>query len=146
MKVILKEAIGGKKVGDMIEVSDGYARNFLFPKGIAVPAVAKNINDLKGWKEAETFKKEEIRKEAQRVAEILNGQTVKIAMKAGANGKLFGSVTTKDIAVKIKETLGIDVDKKKLSLSLEIKSYGSFETTAKFMPGVEAKFFVFVTE
>ncbi|GHV29113.1 50S ribosomal protein L9 [Clostridia bacterium] len=146
MKVILKEAVNRKKAGDMVEVSDGYARNFLFPKGIAVPAVAKNINDLKGWKEAEDFKKEEIRKEAQKVAEALNGQTIKITMKAGANGKLFGSVTTKDIALKIKETLGINIDKKKLTLSLEIKSYGSFETTARFAPGIEAKFFVFVTE
>jgi large subunit ribosomal protein L9 len=146
MKVILKKDVDGKKAGEVLEVSDGYAKNFLLRNGLAVLADTRSMNDLKGQKESKSFKEAEIRKEAQHVAKLLSGQIVKIQMKAGANGKLFGSVTTKDIAQKIKEQLHVDVDKRKLLLDFDIKSYGNFSVKVKLISDVETNFFVSVTE
>lgn len=147
MKVILNKDIAGTgKAGDIIEVSDGYARNFLIKKNLAVIADKKNINDLNGKKQAVAYQKAEAKKEAIQLAEKLKDQTVTIYMKAGTNGKLFGSVTMKDVSEAIFETLGLKVDKKKLSTNIELKSYGCYTVTAKFMPDVFAAFKVMVTE
>jgi len=147
MKVILNKDIAGTgKAGDIIEVSDGYARNFLIKKNLAVIADKKNINDLNGKKQAVAYQKAEAKKEAIQLAEKLKDQTVTIYMKAGTNGKLFGSVTMKDVSEAIFKTLGLKVDKKKLSTNIELKSYGCYTVTAKFMPDVFAAFKVMVTE
>ena len=147
MKVILNKDIAGTgKAGDTIEVSDGYARNFLIKKNLAVIADKKNINDLNGKKQAVAYQKAEAKKEAIQLAEKLKDQTVTIYMKAGTNGKLFGSVTMKDVSEAIFKTLGLKVDKKKLSTNIELKSYGCYTVTAKFMPDVFAAFKVMVTE
>ena len=147
MKVILNKDIAGTgKAGDIIEVSDGYARNFLIKKNLAVIADKKNINDLNGKKQAVAYQKAEAKKEAIQLAEKLKDQTVTIYMKAGTNGKLFGSVTMKDVSEAIFKTLGLKIDKKKLSTNIELKSYGCYTVTAKFMPDVFAAFKVMVTE
>lgn len=147
MKVILNRDIAGTgKAGDIIEVSDGYARNFLIKKNLAVIADKKNINDLNGKKQAVAYQKAEAKKEAIQLAEKLKDQTVTIYMKAGTNGKLFGSVTMKDISGVLFKTLGLKIDKKKLSTDVELKNYGCYTVTAKFMPDVFADFKVMVTE
>lgn len=147
MKVILNKDIAGTgKAGEIIEVSDGYARNFLLKKNLAVIADKKNINDLNGKKQAAAYQKAEAKKEAIQLAEKLKDQTVTIYMKAGTNGKLFGSVTMKDISGVLFKTLGLKIDKKKLSTDVELKNYGCYTVTAKFMPDVFADFKVMVTE
>lgn len=147
MKVILNKDIAGTgKAGDIIDVSDGYARNFLLKKNLAVIADKKNINDLNGKKQAVAYQKAEAKKEAIQLAEKLKDQTVTIYMKAGTNGKLFGSVTMKDVSEAIFKTLGLKIDKKKLSTNVELKNYGCYTVTAKFMPDVFADFKVMVTE
>lgn len=147
MKVILNKDIAGTgKAGDIIDVSDGYARNFLLKKNLAVIADKKNINDLNGKKQAVAYQKAEAKKEAMQLAEELKNQTVTIYMKAGTNGKLFGSVTMKDVSEAIFKTLGLKIDKKKLSTNVELKSYGCYTITAKFMPDAFADFKVMVTE
>ncbi|MGN1034198.1 MAG: 50S ribosomal protein L9 [Oscillospiraceae bacterium] len=147
MKVILNKDIAGTgKAGDIIDVPDGYARNFLLKKNLAVIADKKNINDLNGKKQAVAYQKAEAKKEAMQLAEKLKDQTVTICMKAGTNGKLFGSVTMKDVSEAIFTTLGLKIDKKKLSTNVELKSYGYYTITAKFMPDVIADFKVMVTE
>ena len=147
MKVILNKDIAGTgKAGEIIEVSDGYARNFLLKKNLAVIADKKNINDLNGKKQAAAYQKAEAKKEAIQLAEKLKDQTVTIYMKAGTNGKLFGSVTMKDISEAIFKKLGLKMDKKKLSTNVELKNYGCYTVTAKFMPDVFADFKVMVTE
>lgn len=147
MKVILNKDIAGTgKAGEIIEVSDGYARNFLLKKNLAVIADKKNINDLNGKKQAAAYQKAEAKKEAMQLAEKLKDQTVTVYMKAGTNGKLFGSVTMKDVSEAIFKALGLKIDKKKLSTNVELKSYGCYTITAKFMPDVSADFKVMVTE
>jgi len=140
MKVILKEDVKGLgKKEDMVEVSAGYARNFLLPKGLVVEASADNINVMKTKKAAENRKKEKEFAEAEALAEKLEGKTVVIKTKAGENGKLFGSITSKDIADKLKSDLKITVDKKKINLPDAIKSLGSTEVEVKVYPKVSAK-------
>lgn len=146
MKVILKADVKslGKK-GELVNTSDGYARNFLFPKGLAVEANASAMNDFKNKENAKKFHKAEEIKAAEADAAKLNGKTVKLTAKAGANGKLFGSVTAKDISAAIKSELGIDVDKRKISVD-DIKQFGSFEAEIKIYQGITAKIYVQVTE
>ena len=146
MKVILQQDVKnlGKK-GELVNPSDGYARNYLFPRGLAIEANASAMNDFKNKENAKKFHKAEEIKAAQADAEKLNGKTVKITAKAGANGKLFGSVTAKDISSAIKSELGIDVDKRKITVD-DIKQFGSFEAEIKIYHGITAKIFVQVTE
>ncbi len=146
MKVILQQDVKnlGKK-GELVNTSDGYARNYLFPRGLAIEANASAMNDFKNKENAKKFHKAEEIKAAQADAEKLNGKTVKITAKAGANGKLFGSVTAKDISSAIKCELGIDVDKRKITVD-DIKQFGSFEAEIKIYQGITAKIFVQVTE
>lgn len=146
MKVILKADVKnlGKK-GELVNTSDGYARNFLFPKGLAVKANATAMNDFNNKESAKKFHKAEEIKAAKEDAAKLDGKTVKVTAKAGANGKLFGSVTGKDISLAIKAQLGIDVDKRKISVA-DIKQFGTYEAELKIYQGISAKISVQVTE
>jgi len=139
MKVILKQDIKGLgKKDDMVEVKDGYARNFLLPKGLAVEANASTINDMKSKKESERLKREKELAAARELAEKLKKITVVIKSKAGENGKLFGSITNKDIADRLKTDFNIDIDKKKIVLPDSIKTLGETKVEVKLYPEVSA--------
>ena len=139
MKVILKQDVKGSgKKGDLIEVSDGYARNFLLKKGLAEEASSVNVNSLRIKKEAEAFHQAEKVKATKALAATLNGTTVEVAVKCGENGKVFGSVTSKEIADKL-ASMGHEVDKKKIVLNGTIKQTGEYPVEIKFMPEINAK-------
>ncbi|MBQ9516713.1 MAG: 50S ribosomal protein L9 [Eubacterium sp.] len=146
MKVILQADVKslGKK-GELVNASDGYARNFLFPKGLAVEANASAMNDFKNKEKAKQFHKAEELKAANAVKDKLEGKTVKLTAKAGANGKLFGSVTSKDVAAKIKSEFGEDIDKRKITMQ-DIKAFGTVQADIKIYQGVTAGIFVQVSE
>lgn len=147
MKVVLKADLKGTgKAGELINVSDGYARNFLFPKGLAVEANAQALNDLKNKEQAKQHKAEVELAAAQQAAEKIDGKSIKIIGKAGKNGRLFGSITAKEIAAEIAKQLSIPVDKRKIVLNMEIKAFGSYPIEIKLHPGVVAKATVMVTE
>ena len=118
MKVILREDVKGLgKKGDLVNASDGYARNFLFPKNLAVEANAQNVTEKKNADASKQFKYDTDKATAQQAADKINGKTLKVTAKAGQSGKLFGSVTAKEIAGRIKEEYGIDVDKRKITVN-----------------------------
>lgn len=147
MKVIfLQDVKGTAKKGDVKEVSDGYARNFLIGKGLAVEANAKNISDLAGKKASEQHKADVAKQEALDAAAAVKGKKVVCKCKAGQGGKLFGSVTAGNISDVIKEQLGISVDKKKIGLASEIKAFGTYTAEIKFMAGISEKITVDVVE
>jgi large subunit ribosomal protein L9 len=145
MKVVLLQDVKGQgKKDDLINVSDGYARNFLFPKKLAVEADAKVLNDIKN-KEAAKQRRIELEKQAARdTAAKLAGLLVKIKIKEGADGKFYGSVTTKDISEALSEQFGIDVDKRKIVLGESIKSYGTYTVDVKLYPEISGKLNVLV--
>lgn len=147
MKVILKADVKslGKK-GELVNASDGYARNFLLPKNLAVEADASAMNDFKNKENAKAFHKKEEIKAANEVCEKINGSTVKLYAKAGANGKLFGSVTAKDVATQLNSDFGIEIDKRKVSLKEDIKNFGTYEAEVKVYQGITAKIKVYVGE
>ena len=145
MKVILKQDIKGVgKKDQVINAADGYARNFLFPKKLAVPADAGNMNNLKSKNESIAYRKGEDLKEAKKIAEKMKNIVVKIYVKTGENGKLFGGVTAKEIAETLKKDYNIDVDKKKILLSETIKVAGTKNVDIKLNEGVMAKVQVMV--
>jgi len=147
MKVILLEDVKGKgKKGDIVNVSDGYARNFLFPGKKAIEANAQNLNDLKMKQAAEKNRKQHELEEAKRLAARLSGLEVKVKAKSGENGKLFGSVTNKEVADALKAQHNLTVDKKKIVMPDPIKTLGSFELEVKVYPDVSAKLNVLVEE
>ena len=132
MKVILKQDVRGKgKKGQMIEVAEGYARNFLLPKGLAIPATADAVNTMNLQAKAKAKADAEAKAEAMAVTEKLKGCQVKIAAKGGAGGKLFGAVTGKEISAALKEQFDMDIDSKKLVLAEQIKSFGAYQVKAK---------------
>jgi len=140
MKVILKQDIKGLgKKESLVDVSDGYARNYLIPKGFAVEASAVNINVMKTKNDAEKAKRERELAKAKALAQELEKITVVIATKAGENGKLFGSVTSKDIADKLKKDFNIEIDKKKINLQDSLKSLGTTEVEVRLFPEVTAR-------
>lgn len=146
MKVILTADVKGQgKKDQMVEVSDGYARNFLFPKKLAVPADAKSMNEIKNKEASKQHKIEVERAQAKDIAKKLEDITLVFEYAAGADSKLYGSVTNKDISDKLKSAYGIDVDKRKISLSEPIKSFGSFTADAKLYTDVSAKIKLTVT-
>lgn len=147
MKIILlqDEKKLGKK-GDIIEVSEGYARNYILPKKLGLEASAKNLNDLKLRKASEAKKAQEILDAAKTLAQQLEGKQVVVKMKAGEGGRVFGSVSTKEIAAACKEQHGIELDKKKLQLSDNLKSFGAYEVPVKLHPQVTGKLVVKVVE
>ncbi|NLV36719.1 MAG: 50S ribosomal protein L9 [Clostridiaceae bacterium] len=147
MKVILKQDVKGLgKTEDLVNVSDGYARNFLFPRGLAAEANASNINIMKTKKEAEKSKRARELAQAKELAERLKTTLVVIKTKSGESGKLFGSITSKDISDKLKKDFSIDIDKKKIVLPEPIKSTGSFEIEVKLYPEVSGKLTVKIEE
>ena len=132
MKIILTQDIRGKgKKGQMIEAAEGYARNFLIPKGLAVLASAENVNTMKMQQKAKAKADAEAKAAAETIAEALKGAMVKIAAKGGEGGKLFGAVTGKEIAAALKEQYQMEVDPKKLILEEPIKSFGTYQVKAK---------------
>ncbi|MBQ3906743.1 MAG: 50S ribosomal protein L9 [Lachnospiraceae bacterium] len=147
MKIILlqDEKKLGKK-GDVIEASEGYARNYILPKKIGVEATAKNMNDLKLHKANEEKKAAELLEQAQTLAKDLEQKQVVVKIKAGEGGKTFGSVSTKEIAAALKEQHGVEVDKKKIVLPENLKNFGTYEVVLKLHPAVAAKLSVKVTE
>lgn len=140
MDVILKQDVKslGKKE-DLVKVSDGYARNYLIPKGIVVEANAANINIMKSRKKAEENRRDNKISDAKALAQKLNDITVVIKAKAGENGKLFGSITNKDISDKLKADFKLNIDKKKISIHDAVKSLGTTEVEIKLYPNVTAK-------
>ena len=140
MKVILKADIKGVgKKNEIVNASDGYARNFLFPKNLAVEANTENMSKLKAQKEATQFKKDTEKEEAQKVAEKLTKIMVKVQVKAGENGKIFGGVSAKDISENLDKQYGIKVDKKKIDLKETIKTLGVHNVDVKLYEGVLGK-------
>ena len=146
MKVILKADVKslGKK-GDLVNTSDGYARNFLFPKGLAIEANAQAMNEFNNKETAKKFHKAEEIKAANELKDRIEGKTFKVAAKAGANGKLFGSVTAKDVSAAIKEEMGENIDKRKITKE-DIKAFSATEIEVKVYQGITAKVFVQVVE
>lgn len=147
MKVILLEDIKGVgKKGDLYEASDGYARNFLMPKKKAIEATKANMNELALKQKAIEAKQQREVDEARELAAKLESQTIKVFVKTGENGKLFGSVTGKEIAAAISEQHNIPVDKKKVSIQDTIKSVGEVKAEVKLHPKISAKIKVEVCE
>jgi large subunit ribosomal protein L9 len=146
MKVILLADVKGQgKKGELCNVSDGYARNFLFPKNLAVEANSAAMSELKSREDAKNHHKQEEISAAKALADKLNGKEVKITAKAGASGKLFGAVTSKEIVAQIKKDLGIEIDRKKMTVA-DIKAFGSYSAEIKLYTGILAKITVTVTE
>lgn len=139
MKVILKTDVKGSgKKGDVIEVSDGYAKNFLLKKGLAEQATSSGINEITQRRTADAFHKAENEKQMREMAKAVNGKTVSVSIRTGENGKVFGSVTTAQIAAALAQQ-GCEIDKKKISIKDQIKTVGTFSAEIRFMEGVVAK-------
>lgn len=146
MKVILMQDVKGQgKKGQTVNVSDGYARNFLLPKGLAVEATNAAINDMKGKDEAFAYKKQTELNEAKEMQEKLSKISVSLSAKAGSNGKLFGSVTNKDIAEGLLSQHHLKIDKRRFDME-DIKQAGAYEVSVKLYPDVVGKLKVVVTE
>jgi len=132
MKIILQQDVKGQgKKGQMVEVSEGYARNYLLPRKLAVPATADAINTMNLKEKARKAEEQRQREEAIATAEKLKECMVKVTAKAGAGGRLFGAVTTKEISDALKEQYGLDIPKQKLVLEDPIKAFGSYQVKAK---------------
>ena len=147
MKVVLLQDVKsiGKK-GELKEVSDGYARNFLLPRKLAKEANAQAMNELKNAEAAKEYKIKTETEQAQKNADALSGKTLKIYGKAGQGGKLFGSVTAKEIAEEIGKQFGVEVEKRKIVLENDIKAFGTYNFDVKFYSGITATLSVAVCE
>ena len=145
MKVVLLQDVKGKgKKDEIVNVSDGYARNYLFPRNLAAEADAKVLNDIKN-KEAAKARRIELEKQAAReTAEKLQSLLVKITIQSGADGKLYGSVGTRDIAEALAAQHGIEIDKRKIVLDSAIKAYGTYTVDVKLYPEIAGKLNVLV--
>ena len=140
MKVILLSDIKGVgKKDQVIEASDGYARNYLFPKKLALEANTENMSKLKARQDSNKFKKDTEKKQAEEIAKKLKGIMLKIKVRAGENGKIFGGVTSKEISDGLKKDYNIDIDKKKILLNETIKTIGTFTIDIKLYEGVIGK-------
>ena len=147
MKIILTQDIKGKgKKGQMIEAAEGYARNYLLPKGLAVPATADAVNTMNLRDKAKAKADAEAKAAAQAIAQQLTSCQVKVPAKGGEGGKLFGAVTGKEIAAALKAQHNMDIDPKKLVLDQPIKSFGSYEVKAKLGFEISGTVYVLVTE
>ncbi|GMQ57649.1 50S ribosomal protein L9 [Vallitalea sediminicola] len=147
MKVILLDDVKkvGKK-GELVNTSDGYARNFLFPKKLAVEATKSSINDMKLKQQSEKRRKEELLEQAKELANEIKGSEITIKVKAGDGGKIFGSVSTKEITKAAKEQLGFDIDKKKMQIKDPIKALGTHIIPIKLTAKVKTELKVKVQE
>lgn len=140
MKVIFLEDIKGKgKKGDVKEVPDGYARNFLLPKGKVLEATPENMNTLKQKETAKQHHEDVEKMHAEQVVKAIEDYTMEISMNAGEDGKLFGSITSKEICERLLEEKKIEIDKKKVELKDPIKTTGNHEVTLRLFPGVVGK-------
>ena len=138
MKVeLLKDLKGKGKKGDVVNVNDGYARNFLVPNGYAIIGTSMALNEAKQAKDANAYHEEQARLKAQELANKLKGQKVTVKVKSGANGKIFGSVTNKEIATEL-EKIGFDIDKKKIDVD-QIKTLGSYTVKIKLYPNISTE-------
>lgn len=145
MKVILQVDVKGTgKKGQVLEVADGFARNFLFPKKLAIEATAGNIQDISHKREVEKRRKEKEKEDAVELKSKLDALQIEVMTKTGEGGRLFGSVTSKEIVDALKKQHGLEVDKRKLELKEPIKALGSYEVQAKIHPEVAAKLRVHV--
>ena len=143
--ILLKDVKGAGKAGEVVMVSDGYARNMLIPKGFAKEATQGNVRNLEKQKALLAEKQAEAKAAAEEVAEKINALTVNIASKGGEGGRLFGSITSKDISEALEEQHGIKIDKKKIVLESPIKQVGTTDVTVKVYPEVHAQLKVSVT-
>ena len=141
MKVILTQDVKslGKK-DEIVNVSDGYANNFLLPRKLAVPATSGSINEVRNKQQAAEDKKKRETEAARDMARALKDKEVVVRVKSGADGKLFGGVSTKEVAEELKKQYGFELDKKKLTLPEPVKSLGTYTVEAKLYPGVAAVF------
>ena len=147
MQVILKEDVQGSgKKGDLVKVSDGYAKNFLLKKGLAVKATPQALAEYKSQEAARAAREVKERAGAADLAKSIEGKTIKISAKAGESGKLFGSITSKEVAQELQAQLALDVDKRKISLETDIKSHGTYTAEIKLYQGISAKIYVVVAE
>ncbi len=147
MKVILLQDVKSQgKKGDVINVSDGYARNMLIPKKLGVEATPKNLNELKLQKEREDKAAAELLKEAGELGEKIKKGRVELSLKTGEGGKVFGSISAKEISEAVKEQLGLEIDKKKLHMDGPIKALGETEVNVKLHPQVVVPLKVIITE
>ncbi|MDD3613224.1 MAG: 50S ribosomal protein L9 [Eubacteriales bacterium] len=147
MKVILTKDVKGQgKKGDVVNVSDGYARNYLFPNKLAIEASNKNLNEVKAKKAADARRKEEELEQAKLLAKKISDVEVLVRAKSGDQGKLFGSITSKDIADAALKQHKLKIDRKKIVLTEPIKSLGSFSLEVKVYPDVSASLNVKVIE
>ena len=146
MKIILSRDVKdlGKK-GDLVNVSDGYAKNYLIPRKLAVAADAAAMNELKNREAAAAHRIEVEKATARETAEALEGKTVKVSAKAGANGKLFGSVTSRELAEAIKEAFGYEIDKKKIVCE-DIRAFGTYPFQIRIYSGIQINMYVAVGE
>ena len=147
MKVILLQDVKSQgKKDQIIEVSEGYARNFLFPKKLAIPADAKAVNDAKNRKDSEKYKIEQEKQAARELAKKIGESTVKITADAGEGGRFYGAVTSKDIAEALKSQFNLDIDKRKFDLDAPIKAFGTYKIDVKLYQGISGKLTVMVVE
>ena len=147
MKVILKEDIKSLgKQGEIVDVSDGYARNFILKKGKGVEANSKNLNDLKLQKANEAKIAQQQYEAAQELGKKIEAGKIEMSIKTGEGGKAFGSIASKEIAAEVKEQMGLDIDQKKIQLKEAIKTLGTHEVPVKLHPKVTAALKVIVTE
>ena len=147
MKVILQQDVRGKgKKGQMVEVAEGYARNYLLPRKLALPATADAINTMKTREKAKKAEEARLKAEAEATAEKLKGCQVRMTARAGSNGKLFGSITTQEISDALKEQYGVEIPRQKLVLQDPIKSFGNFEVKAKLGFEISGTVYVAVYE
>ena len=147
MKVVLLEDVKGHgKKGELVNVSDGYAKNFLLPRKLAKEANAQAMNELKNAEAAKAFKVKTETEAAQKAAEKINGKSLHLTATAGQGGRLFGSVTAKEIAEEIKKQFQVEVDKRKISIDGEIKAFGSYPCEVKLYHGISAKVTAVVSE
>jgi large subunit ribosomal protein L9 len=147
MQVILKEDVPGSgKKGELVNVSDGYARNYLLKRGLAIQATPQALAEYKAQEASKAHKKETEQAAAQEIADKLNGKTLNISAKAGESGKLFGSITSKEISTEIKKHFDIDVDRRKISMKSEIKAHGDYTAEIKLYSGITAQINIKVGE
>ena len=146
MKVVLLQDVKGSgKKGELIDVSDGYARNFLLPRKLAKEANSQVMNELKNAEEAKAWRVQQDTEAAKAAAASINEKTVKMYAKAGQGGRLFGSITSKEVSDELKKNFGVEVDKRKIAME-DIKAFGTFTCEVKLYAGVSAKIYVMVGE
>lgn len=147
MKVVMLEDVKGSgKKGELISVSDGYARNYLFPRKLAKEANTQAMNELKNAEEAKEYKLQMEIEAAKKAAAAIEGKSVNLFAKAGQGGRIFGSITAKEIAEEIKKQFHVEIDKRKIAIDADIKAFGTYTCEVKIYTGISAKVFAVIGE